>query len=202
MLPPTHMAPEPATSLDPARWVDEYADYLYRFALARVRHHEVARDLVQETFLSALRARDRFAGRAAERTWLTGILKNKVMDYYRRGKREPLLDDLAWSGAEDAESFGENGHWKYPGATTPREWEQARVTGMDREEFWRRFHACSDQLPEQTRRVFVLREVDGLSGDEICRDLGISPANFWTIMHRARAALRRCLEINWFAVTS
>ncbi len=195
------MATEPTSALDPARWVDEHADYLYRFALARVRHHEVARDLVQETFLAALRAQDRFAGRAAERTWLTGILKNKVVDYYRRGKREPLLDDLAPPGGEDGDTFRENGHWNYPGAATPREWEQARVDAMDRPEFWRRFRACADQLPEQTRRVFVLREVDGLSGEEICRELGLSSANFWTIMHRARAALRRCLETNWFAVT-
>lgn len=198
---PTRMASEHSTPLDPARWVDEYSDYLYRFALARVRHHEVARDLVQETFLAALRSSERFAGRASERTWLTGILKNKVVDYYRRGKREPLLDDLAAAGGEGGESFQENGHWNYPGATTPREWEQARVAGMDREEFWRRFRACADQLPEQTRRVFVLREVDGCSGDEICRDLGLSSANFWTIMHRARAALRRCLEVHWFAAT-
>lgn len=194
------MVADSTTPLDPARWVDEYADYLYRFALARVRDHEVARDLVQETFLAALKARDRFAGRATERTWLTGILKNKVVDYYRRGKREPLIEDLAARNDTEADAFRDNGHWNYPGATTPREWEAARVAGMDREEFWRRFRACADKLPEQTRRVFVLREVDGLNGEDICRDLGLSSANFWTIMHRARAALRRCLEENWFAI--
>lgn len=191
----------PAPLLEPARWVDDYADYLYRFALARVRNHEVARDLVQETFLAAWRARDRFAGHAVERTWLTGILKNKVVDHYRRGKREPLLDDLVPRGDSTGDDFQENGHWNYPGAATPREWEQARVAGMDREEFWKRFRACADQLPEQTRQVFVLREVDGLEGEDICRTLNISSANFWTIMHRARAALRRCLEVNWFALT-
>lgn len=196
------MASDPTPPLDPERWVDDYADYLYRFAVARVRHHEVARDLVQETFLGALKARDRYAGRAAERTWLTGILKNKIVDYYRRGRREPLIDDLAPADEAGSAAFRENGHWNVPGRATPREWEQARVAGLDSEEFWRRFRACADQLPEQTRQVFVLREVDGVEGEAICRDLGISPANFWTIMHRARAALRRCLEINWFALTS
>lgn len=186
--------------LDPARWVDDYADYLYRFAVARVRDHEVARDLVQETFLAALKGQERYRGVAAERTWLTGILKNKVVDYYRRGKREPLLEDLAPRDEAGAEAFRENGHWNYPGSATPREWEADRIAGMDREAFWKQFRTCADQLPEQTRRAFILREVDDVDSAEICRTLGLTSSNFWVIMHRARNALRRCLELHWFTI--
>lgn len=188
-----------ANDLNPDRWVDEYADYLYRFAVARVRQHEVARDLVQETFLAALKARDRYAGRAAERTWLTGILKNKIVDYYRRGRREPLLGDLL-DRQDDGDFNPEDGHWRYPHEGNPRDWEQEQIARMDRPEFWKRFTACADRLPEQMRRVFVMREVDGWEGDAICRELGISSQNYWTIMHRARQALRRCLEATWFTV--
>lgn len=194
------MEPAPAIELNPERWVDDYADYLYRYAIARVRQHEVARDLVQETFLAALKARDRYAGRAAERTWLTGILKNKIVDFYRRGRREPLIGDLL-DRREDDEFKPDDGHWRFPHEGNPREWQEEQIARMDRPEFWKRFTACADRLPEQMRRVFVLREVDGWEGDAICRELQITSQNYWTIMHRARAALRRCLEATWFAVS-
>lgn len=193
------MSDADANAIDPDRWVEQYADYLYRFALARVRDHHVARDLVQETMLAALKAKEHYRGGAAERTWLTGILKNKVVDYYRRGRRETLAGDLLDGTGDTPLAFNERGHWQ-SGPSTPREWSEEQVAHMDRDEFWKRFQACADQLPEQTRRVFVLREVDGLDTEAVCAATGISPQNFWTIMHRARASLRRCMEVNWFAV--
>lgn len=196
------MTEDEPRALDADRWVDEYADYLYRFAVARVRHHEVARDLVQETFLAALKASAHYAGRASERTWLTGILKNKIVDYYRRGKREPLLGDLVPAEGGESDFNPEDGHWRYPHEGNPRVWQEEQIARMDRPEFWKRFTACADRLPEQMRRVFVLREVDGWDSADICRELEISSQNYWVIMHRARASLRRCLEATWFAATS
>lgn len=185
--------------LDPDRWVEQYADYLYRFAIARVRDHHTARDLVQDALLAGLKARENYRGVAAERTWLTGILKNKIVDYYRRGRRETLLGDLVDQASDTPLAFNERGHWQ-AGPTTPKEWQEERIAEMDRNEFWKRFQECADRLPEQMRRVFLMREVDGLETGEICEALGITAQNFWTIMHRARASLRKCLEANWFAV--
>ncbi|HMP77633.1 MAG TPA: sigma-70 family RNA polymerase sigma factor [Kiritimatiellia bacterium] len=193
------MGADHSNRVDPDRWVELYADYLYRFAIVRVRDHHTARDLVQDTLLAGLKARDRYQGAAAERTWLTGILKNKIVDYYRRGRREALLGDLVDDTADSPLAFNERGHWQ-SGPTTPKEWSEEQVAHMDRPEFWRRFEDCAEKLPEQTRRAFVMREVDGLETEEICAALSISPQNFWTIMHRARASLRRCLEVHWFAV--
>jgi DNA-directed RNA polymerase specialized sigma24 family protein len=73
-----------ASSANPERWVDEHGDCLYRYALVRVRGAEVAEDLVQETLLAAVRSREKFGGRSSERSWLVGILKNKIVDYYRK----------------------------------------------------------------------------------------------------------------------
>lgn len=193
---------DPAESaLDPDRWVEQYADYLYRFALARVRDHHTARDLVQETLLAGLKARDRYRGVAAERTWLTGILKNKIVDFYRRGRRELLVGDLLDDTTEVPLAFNERGHWQ-AGPNTPKEWQEERIAEMDRGEFWKQFEQCADHLSEQMRRVFVMREVDGVDTSEICDALGISAQNFWTIMHRARASLRKCMESNWVAINN
>ncbi|MCO5069349.1 MAG: sigma-70 family RNA polymerase sigma factor [Kiritimatiellae bacterium] len=194
------MSTKPNNVLDPDQWVDQYVDYLYRFAVARVRDHHTALDLVQETLLAGLKARDRYRGVAAERTWLTGILKNKIVDFYRRGRRELLLGDLVDQDSEIPLAFNERGHWQ-AGPTTPGEWKEKQIADMDRDEFWKRFQACADHLPEQMRRVFVMREVDDIPASEICEALGITAQNFWTIMHRARASLRKCLEANWFSVT-
>ncbi len=193
------MSSDSTSALDPDQWVDQYADYLYRFAVARIRDHHTALDLVQETLLAGLKARERYRGVAAERTWLTGILKNKIVDFYRRGRREALLGDLVDQDSEIPLAFNERGHWQM-GPTTPNEWKEEQIETMDRDEFWKRFYECAEHLPDQARRAFVMREVDDISANEICEALGITAQNFWTIMHRARAALRKCLETNWFAI--
>ena len=70
--------------LDPVQWLDKYGDYLYRYALMRVRDSAIAEDILQETLLAALGASQNHAGLSSERTWLVGIMKHKVVDYFRR----------------------------------------------------------------------------------------------------------------------
>ncbi|NIR14014.1 MAG: hypothetical protein GWN86_08695, partial [Desulfobacterales bacterium] len=71
-------------TLDPEAWVDQYGDYLYRYAISRIHEPAVAEDLVQETLLAALQGKEGFKGRSSEKTWLTGILKYKIVDYIRK----------------------------------------------------------------------------------------------------------------------
>lgn len=193
MMPPN----EPAR-LDPERWVTEHGDVLFHYALSRVRDPAVAEDLVQEALLSALKGHERYEGRSTERTWLVGILKNKVLDHFRVGHRETRFTDLEFFAEAEEESF-EGGaflpHW-LP-ASAPGEWEGAGAE-LDRVEFWGVFQRCTGRLPERIACAFVLREVDGLSTDEICTTLNISAANLWVMLHRARMALRLCLETHWF----
>jgi RNA polymerase sigma-70 factor (ECF subfamily) len=190
------MEVEPSPALDPRQWLDRHGDHLYRFALARVRALSVAEDLVQETLLAAWQARAGFAGQASERSWLTAILKRKVVDWVRRRVRERAVE----SPPEDAEvatfePFDRTGHWK----KSPKNWGRGDpAEHLDRAEFWATLHACLGKLPPRLHDVFVLRYLDEQSGEQVCRDLGLTPTNFWVMLHRARLRMCLCLSMNWF----
>lgn len=189
----------PAGPLDPERWIDDHGDYLLHFALSRVRDPVVAEDLVHDSLLAALRAADSYRGRSAERTWLCGILRNKVLDHFRRAGRESSFTDLDFYAEEEAEAFSHPvfaGHWTEEAA--PHAW-QGMGEALDNDAFWKAFEQCRGKMPERVAAVFMLREVDDLPTDEICRTLSITPNNLWVMLHRARMALRRCLEVTWFA---
>ena len=169
--------------------------YLLRYALMQLRNPEQAEDVVQETLLAALEGRARFAGDSSLKTWLTGILKHKILDAIRRKSREqPLAVGNDGDEAADVESlFKADGHWQQMPAT----WGDPDQA-LENRKFWEIFELCSRLLPERTARVFMLREVMELSTEEICQELAITPTNLWVILHRARLTLRECLEIKWF----
>ncbi len=180
---------------DPSTWVDEHSDALFRFALLRVKDANVAEDLVQETFLSALKGIDRFKGGSSLRTWLVGILKHKIIDHFRKGRPEVLASDLSTMENETEEERFDREHQR---DQKPSEWIGTPAKLLDSKEFWSTFVDCLNGLPENHRRAFSLREIDGVKGDEICKILGITSTNLWVILHRARGKLRNCLEANWF----
>lgn len=185
---------------DPAAWLDEHGDSLFRYAMTRLRDRALAEDFVQETLLAALQSHDRFDGRSSERTWLVGILKHKIADHFRRTSRErPVAGDEIESVAGDeyfAESGKWAGHWKAEFA--PVEWTATPETELEHAEFWKVVDGCLSPLPERMARAFTLREIDGLSTEEICEILQVSTSNLWVLLHRARLRLRRCIEVNWF----
>jgi RNA polymerase sigma-70 factor (ECF subfamily) len=182
-----------AETPDPARWVDRHGDYLFRYALARLRRPDLAEDVVQEALLGALQGRRRFAGLAAERTWLVGILKHKIMDHLRRRYRERPLSDLGPDAWLD-ELFDRSGHWK-KGVSR---WEDPSAACEDAE-FWDAFARCLNKLPPRLADAFCLRALDDLPGAQVCKVLGVSPSNLGVMLHRARLGLCRCLDTNWFA---
>lgn len=186
---------EPDSRLPDAHaWLDEHGDALYRYALVRVRNPATAEDLVQETLLAALTARARFAGQSALRTWLIAILRNKLVDHFRRHSREaPLADDPPDDAVEAMFEDHPDQHWRSP----PSVWANP-AGALEQRQFWQAFTDCLQQLPPRQAQVFGLCELDGLSGEEICKVLGLSASNLWVLMHRARLRLRQCLEIRWF----
>jgi len=192
--------PMPNTLSDPEQWVEQHGDYLFRYALARLRDPARAEDMVQETFLAALKGGRKFEGRSQAKSWLVGILKNKIFDHYRKASRETSFTDLEFYSDEEGDRFIPDGFFKdgWVHELGPLEWSTEPGASLDREEFWRTYHDCNSKLPKNVATVFNLREVDGVESREICAMLNITEGNLWVMLHRARMALRRCLETNWF----
>ncbi len=186
-------------TVDPATWVKSYGDYLFSYCFLRVRNRETAEDLVQETFLSAFAARERFAGESAEKTWLVAILKNKIIDYYR--KKDVLKETDSYLAETDddfsREFFNEsNGHWLREGA--PQLWTAAADANLNQEEFSRVLLACIEKMPPKLVPVFIAKFIDDEESETICKVHALSASNYWVIIHRAKVLIRSCLEKNWF----
>ena len=186
--------------LDPSKWLDCHGDYLYRYALVRVRDAGVAEDLLQETLLAAVGGYESHAGRSSERTWLVGILKHKVIDYFRRVARNAEFQFVPQGDGDETEWFEESGpwsgHWREDRA--PLTWPIHAEQSLESREFWETLENCLSKLPQQMSIAFTLREIDGLTSTEICEILNITPNNLWVLLHRSRAKLRQLLEAEWF----
>ena len=180
---------------DPKEWVDLHGDYLFRWARFRTRDTRIAEDLVQETFLAALQAQDHYQGRSSERTWLVGILKHKIMNYFHKASRERPVqyDEQMTEGSENP--FNDQGNWKSH-TTGPKEWTGDPSQILEQKEFWDVLTRCLAELPPRLAHAFSLREIDDLDSEEICKILNVSATNLGVMLYRARSRLRRCLEIN------
>lgn len=180
--------------LDANTWLTEHGDYLFRMARRQLHSDALAEDAVQETLLAALAAQARYAGDASPRTWLTGILKHKIIDLIRRQLREVELPRDA-DGEEAVDSlFRQDGHWAEP----VRPWGNPD-TEAELGQLRRALDECADRLKPAMAQVFSLREVAGMETAEICKELGITPTNCWVLLHRARLFMRHCLELNGFS---
>lgn len=188
------MEPDPHSELNALR------PDLLRFARLQLRDAGAAEDAVQETMLAALAGGQRFEHRSSYKTWLISILRNKIIDVIRSQGRERPLSTLADDDEGEAAMvdalFETDGHWR--AEVSPARWADPEAS-LEQQQFWRVFEACLDHLPAKTARVFMMREVLGLETDEICKETGISTSNCWVVLHRARLALRACLQQGWFA---
>lgn len=175
-------------------WLSDHGDYLYRFALARLRDPHQAEDVVQETFLAAIK-NNNFEGESAVRTWLTGILKHKIIDLQRKQIREQPVSDLI--NLDDAETsmddfFDASGHWLDKPTTL-----DMPDNALQQQQFWGVIEDCIRKLPKKLADIFLLRDVHESDNEEICKELEITATNAWVMLYRARMRLRKCLEINW-----
>ena len=180
--------------LNPHLWVKNHGDYLYNFAYYRVNNKEVSEDVVQETFIAALKAQKSFRGESTELTWLLSILKRKVIDYFRKvssGKERTVSDYTL--PFQDEGMF--EGHWLVN--RLPKDWSTDADSSLNQEEFQQILEVCLSLLPPKWRSVFVLKFMEELNSDEVCKEAGCTPSNFWVIIHRARLKLRECIENKW-----
>ncbi len=180
-------------TVEPEFWVDQYGDYLYRYAYSRLRDTNSAEEVVQETFLAGIRNQTQFAGRGSQRGWLLGILKRKIIDFVRRRNKH----DRA-SGFDDPDPsvqlFDENGNWRKD-ILPASEGERA----IESRELWDVVQDCLSFLPSGQADVFVLSVMEEMDSQQICKELNITPSNLWVRLHRARLGLAKCVGARWFS---
>jgi RNA polymerase sigma-70 factor (ECF subfamily) len=179
---------------NPHEWVERHADYLYAYTLSRISDEEHARDLVQETFLAALERLDRFEGRSAERTWLTAILKNKIIDVYRKRSRISYkrieLAEVETQFFDPDYNYWKREHWLDSLSIEQDDPLQSKELQLI-------LQSCMQKLPPLWLAVFSMKHVDHESTSTICAELKVSDAHFWVIIHRAKINLRTCLRKSW-----
>ena len=172
---------------------------LLRFAILQLRNEAQAEDVLHDTLLAVLEKPDNFAGQSSLRTYVTGIMKHKIIDVMRVAKRTRQIetyDDQSEADAIDA-LFKADGHT----VTQPRNWGNPDAT-LEQKDFFRVMEICLEKLPAKTARVFMMREWLEFDTDEICTELAMTTANVWVVLYRARIRLRECLDLNWFGKTT
>ncbi|PSJ81065.1 sigma-70 family RNA polymerase sigma factor [Neisseria iguanae] len=173
---------------------------MIKFARMQLRDDSLSEDMVQEALSVAVGKQGQYREDASLSTWVMSILKNKIIDYYRSHRELVSLDDSEQAIRIDScyqAGFDESGHWHE--ASSPVEWQgNPTEDNLERREFFQTLQTCLGDLPENTARIFYLREIMGMEVDEICRDFDITPNNCYAILHRARNGLRDCLQHNWF----
>jgi RNA polymerase sigma-70 factor, ECF subfamily len=177
------------------RQLEAMRPQLVRFAQLQLRNEALAEDAVQDALIAVLEKPERFAGQSSLRTYVTGILKFKIIDNLRLATRERQIetgDDQSEDDAIDA-LFAADGHT----VEQPRAWGNPDGT-LEQKDFFRVLEVCLEKLPAQTARIFMMREWLELDTDEICKELAITSANAWVMLYRARIRLRECLDLNWF----
>lgn len=175
-----------------SQWVEEYSSDLLNWAFHKVSDIELAKDLVQDTFLAAYEKIATFKGDSSPKTWLFSILNHKIIDFYRKKINQPIsLDNQSFSTF-----FDEEGSWKLD--KRPKDWKEEEVELLDNTEFREILNKCLGELPEMWNDSIRLKYLLGKNGDEICQELEITPTNLWQIIHRAKVQLRECVENGWF----
>ena len=178
---------------DPKSWLDDHGDYLYRFAMSRLHNEDLAADMLQDTLLAAWKGHANFKGQSSVRTWLTGILKHKIVDHIRSEIRTRNLADAIEHDPTSA-FFDSDGRWN----EAPRAWKENPEDLCKSEQFHKVLEQCISKLPEKQQIVFRMRDLVGEDTGTVCNTCDITSTHLHVLLHRARLALRTCLEYRWF----
>lgn len=174
-------------SLDPKTLVNEHSDYLLSFAMSKLRDTELSKDLVQDTFLSALKNIDTFEARSTVRTWLTSILNRKIIDHWRKAETRYSDPVSNYFDQDDKQK-----HWIMEKA------QNAALENIEKQiekaETMEQLNECLEALPEKWKGIISSKYLEEKESDIICKDLDVSPSNLWVIIHRAKLVLRDCLK--------
>lgn len=188
--------------LNPAQWLALYGDYLFSIAMFKLNDRQLAEDMLQETFLSAIKAAPNFRGESSEKTWLTTILNNKIIDQYRKKSVVKSVTEYI-NQTEDSftQKIFESGtgvipHWLEE--TYPRHWGAGADAGLNQREFEIILGSCIKKMPGKLKLIFMAKFMEEETADNICKEFDLTSSNYWVIIHRAKVLMRSCLEKNWF----
>lgn len=184
--------------LDPV-FLETLRQQMLKFATLQLSNSHLAEDAVQEALIGALKNAASFGARAALKTWVFAILKNKIADVLRQKQRTINAGSLIRDDEEQedfAELFNAKGFWLAD--ERPQAWGNP-VACLQERQFWVVFEACLENLPGKQARVFMMREFIEMESNEICAAVGITTSNLNVMLHRARLRLRECMENRWFA---
>lgn len=187
--------------LNPHNWIKVYGDELYGYAMCKTSNTELAEDLVQETFLAGLKSQANFKGESSERTWLFSILKFKIADHYRKASTKYEISNSKFSNEDHSfidNYFTDDGDWKEN--AIPKEWGIDFSTAVEDKELGIALNKCIDKLAESQKQLVMMKLVDEIETEIVCKELNITATNYWVIIHRAKLQLRLCLEKNWIKV--
>ncbi|MCD4734569.1 MAG: sigma-70 family RNA polymerase sigma factor, partial [Bacteroidales bacterium] len=181
------------------KWVEEYTGQMYSWAYFKTSDSETADDIVQDTFLAAFQAYHKFEGKSSPKTWLFRILNNKIADYHRKNFKNPSIPESSLKTEDDRSFFDrffdDHGGWKKE--AMPSQWSDEDEHILDDPDFRKILQICLELLPPNWFSAVHLKYLAQMDGKDICQDLGITPTNFWQILHRAKLQLRKCLDTRW-----
>ncbi len=177
-------------------WNERYRNELLTWAFHKTNDLPTAEDIVQETFVAALQSYQNFEGRSHPKTWLFSILKNKIMDHFRKKYKMDMVHEPKSEAINTDQFFNQNKSWISEKA--PNQWAGEQTEPLDDEHFRGVLDLCMGRLPALWATALQLKYLDERKGPAICEELGISQANFWQILHRAKLQLRDCLTNEWF----
>ncbi|MDF1753293.1 MAG: RNA polymerase sigma factor [Verrucomicrobiales bacterium] len=178
-------------TLNPDNWALEHRQFLIQLAYSKVNDYQIAEDLVQDAFISAWKSRDNFRGECSEKTYLAGILKNKVIDFYRRRGRRPVI--FAGHFSEDPDT-GQS-EW-LESQTDPRD-DLSPMSVAEKKDFVKDLNVAVAKLPKKMRQAFQLSQIEDQTTEEVIQSMNISRGNLWVMIHRARKALSEDLRAEW-----
>ena len=193
-IPQTDPSTTDGPNVDPTQWVEQYGDYLFRYANARLRDANAAEEVVQDTFLNGIRYLKQYSGAGTERAWLLGILKRKIIDFVRKRNRQQRVGQYEDDHDPTNQLFDAKGNWNKQAIP----WSIAPDQRIESSELWQVVRDCLTHLPQGQADVFTLSVMEGMDSDEICESLSITPSNLWVRMHRARLGLAKCVGSKWF----
>jgi RNA polymerase sigma-70 factor (ECF subfamily) len=174
-------------SIDITSCVTLYTKELYSWAHYKTGDKTLSEDLVQDTFLAALKSQKNFKGDSEIKTWLFGILKNKIADHFRKASNKIPSNNIFFDG----DTWNEK--------EIPAAWNISEENELlDDIAFKDALNNCIHKLPTVWSSVIRMKFIDDRKTEIICDENGISPNNYWQIIHRSKLQLRKCLELNWF----